>query len=215
MASLSRTAIANLALSKLGETRITDLDDTSTTNKGREAMAFRFDHIRDLILQQYPWRFAMALASLPADADAPPFGYDHQYQLPSDCIRLVNLADWWVNYDEIGVTLRDGRLSAGTDDYETPFQIYGQKLHTDEDAPLKIRYIKQITDTGLFPSVFSEVLACALAADAAEEITQSQRKQNNAVQMFEKAIKMARMVDALQMPPRRKRQGNLMMSRYG
>lgn len=209
MAVASEVDIANRALSKLGDARITALTDDT---KGARAMNHRFDFLRDEMQASYPWRFCMEITSLAADSTAPAWGYSTRYLLPSDCLRLITLGDYSINVGTLGVQYRVGG------DYhpaDASFEVFGDYIHTDLSAPLKITYIKQITDTGKFPDVFVEAFASRLAYDAAEELTQSASKKRDAAADLKEALREARRIDALQRPPGRRMPGRWMMSRHG
>lgn len=208
MAALSETDIANRALSKLGEVRITDLN--SDTTKGGRAMLHRFAHCRDSLLQSYPWRFALKRDSLAALTAAPAWGYSVAYQMPSDCLRFVTIGEYAVNAETVGLTVA---VSSDWGAFDAPCEIVGDQIHTDLTAPLNVEYVRQVTDTGLFPDLFSEALACRLAYDACEEITQSDTKKQAAAADAEEAWKMAARVDALQRPPGKRTPGLWMTAR--
>src|SRR5690606_18101386 len=119
---------------------------------------------RDALLRAFNWNFAMKRASLPALADAPTWGYTYQYQLPSDCLMPVQVGEYYVipgMADYIG----------GTDD--EPFRIEGRTIATDWSAPLKIRYIRKVTNSGEFDALFVEALAADIAVHTCFAITQS------------------------------------------
>jgi hypothetical protein len=138
----------------------------------------------------------MTRAQLPALSTAPAFGWKLAYQLPSDFLRLVELGQWWVLYQP---------------DVEL-FEIEGRTILTDESAPLKIRYVANITNAGLFPPVFAEALACRLAAEAAEDLTQSLSKREAAESAYRAAISMARKTNAIQQPPQPTTEGTWLLA---
>lgn len=211
MAVASETDIANRALSKLGDVRITDISQDNT--KAARAMNHRFEFLRDLTISSYPWRFAMEIASLAADSTDPAWGFAKRYLLPTDCLRLITIGDVAVNADTIGVQYRVG--GEGFFPSDAPFEVIGQYIHTDISAPLKVIYLKQITDTGLFPDIFVEMLACRLAYDACEELTQSSSKKQDIEREFRSFMMEAYRIDALQRPPGRRAPGRWMLSRVG
>lgn len=203
----SETEIANRALSMLGDTRITALTDDT---KGARAMNARFIPLRDALLQEYPWRFAVTLVQLPAVSTAPAFGYSQAYQLPADCLRPIEVGDNLAFELAVGVQYRiDGTNSSAT----APYEIVGDQIHTDETAPLKFSYVARIENTGLFPPVFVEAFAARLAMDAAEELTQSAGKYDRAARAYSAAMNIAMRTDALQRPPQERMPGTWMTSR--
>lgn len=156
----SQVEICNRALTKLGASRITSLSDA---NKGARAMSALWDTVRRAELRKRPWSFALRRASLASLSTAPTWGFALAYQLPSDFLRLTQVSDIY--------------LIPGMTDYregdDSAYAIEGSQLLTDFSAPLKIRYIADVTDTGFFDALFVEVMASKLAYEACYDITQS------------------------------------------
>lgn len=180
----SQVEIVNNALVKLGAGRITSIDDDS---KQAEVARAIWAMKRDAELAAYPWTFAMARAELPALADAPAFGWARAFQLPADFLALVEVGEFWVLYQ--------------SDEFTPAFQIEGRTVLTDEASPLRVRYLKQITNAGLFPALFAEALSCRLAAEMAESLTQSASKRELAWAEHKQAIREARRRNAIEQPP--------------
>lgn len=191
----SESDIANRALSKLGETRIASLTDNT---KPARAMLARFDLLRDAELEAHPWRFSVERTTLPALSTTPSWGYAVAYQRPSDDLRPLKVGDDFIDPSLVGVYYRSSHLGS----VNSPmFEVIGDQIHTDLTAPIKYEYIKRVTDTTKFSSLFIEVLACRLAADAAEELTQSAGKQDRAEASYRQALSEARRINALYRPP--------------
>lgn len=193
--------IANSALTKLGADRITDLSDN--VKEAREINAI-YDLRRNHLLRAYNWNFAMYRTSLSALADAPAWGYSLQYQLPADCLRPVQIDDAW--------------LIPGLADYmggpdSELFRIEGRTIQTDIAAPLKIRYIRRVTNAGEFDDSFVEVLACDLAYQVAEALTQSNSKRDAAKMDRREAILEAIRANAIELPPQHIPDDSWIMSR--
>lgn len=202
----SEVDIANRALSMLGEDRITALTDN---NKGARAMNARFELLRDAELTSYPWRFAVKRVSLAASTDVPAWGYSLIYNLPSDNLRTTKIGGMAINSGAIGVMYESTGISTDS----TPYEIIEGRLHTNMSAPLDYEYIARITNTGLFDPLFVEALAARLAADAAEEMTQSKSKKEAALFTYRKTLSDARRVNSLLKPPRLRSSGRWMQSR--
>ena len=92
----STVDIVNIALTLLGESRITSIDDD--VKAAREAKAL-FDHARDALIGGYNWSFAKARAQLSADATAPVFEYANAFTLPVDCLRIHMAGEFYVGLD--------------------------------------------------------------------------------------------------------------------
>ena len=179
----STVQICNQALSKVGAARIIDLlDDT----KNARILNAIFEVKRDAELAAHPWTFAIKRAKIPALSTAPAFGWLYSYPLPSDFLRLIEVGNETNLYDT---------------DSGARFQVEGNAILCDEASPLQIRYVYRVTNTGLFSALFVEALACRLAAEIAEELTQNSGKRDMAWAEYKEAIKQARRVNAIEQPP--------------
>lgn len=174
----SKVEICNLALQKLGARAIVSLSEDS---RNARACNLAYESCKKAELRDHTWNFAIERATLAADATAPEWGRDNAFELPSDFIRLL------APYPEDKVEDLD-------------YQIEGTKIYTDESAPLYIRYVKNVTDTATFDDLFVQVLACRLAMEICEEITQSTQKLQNIMSMYESSISKAKKTNALEKP---------------
>jgi len=203
----SEVDIANRALSKLGEARITSLTDN---NKPARAMNARYTFLRDAELMAYPWRFAVKRVQLAALTSTPDWGYSVMYQVPSDNIKTISVGGAAINAGAIGVMYEASGYRTAE---EAPYEIIEGYIHTNLSAPLDYEYIAKITDSGQFHPLFVEALACRLAADAADELTGSPGKMDRAELSYKETIKEARRSDALMRPPRRRNANSWIESR--
>lgn len=192
----SAVQICNQALTKLGAERITDLlDDT----RNARVMNAIFEVKRDAELTAHPWTFAIRREELPALSTAPIYGWARSFLLPTDCVRLVEVGEDFALYDS-----DTGALFQVESDPTTGRQT----ILTDESSPLRIRYVRKEANTGRFPPLFVEALACRLAAESAEEITQNLSKRNAAWEEHAQAIRQAKRVNAIEQPPRKPADGS-------
>lgn len=177
----SKTEIGNRALSKLGEGRVSNIDTDNI--KAAKVIRFMWDIIRDALLAEYPWSFALTRTQLPSDADAPAWGYNNKYTLPPDYLALVEIK--------------------GNPDYrlESDAASGGIRILTNESAPLYILYIRRVTNTGEFDPLFVEAFATRLAFEGCEEITQSNTKKQLLAEEYQTSIKRAYANNAIQSPP--------------
>lgn len=181
--------IINSALTKLGAKRITALTDN--VKEAREMNAI-YELRRDACQRAHNWSFAIERTTLPALSDAPSWGYAYAYQLPSDCLRVVQVNDIWVIPG-----LAD--YISGVDD--EPFKIEGRKIVSDWSAPLKLKYIKRVTDASQFDALFAEYYACDLAVNVCEALTQSNTKKESAKDDLQQALLDAIRANAIELPP--------------
>ncbi len=189
----SQTAICNRALTKIGASRILSIADDVKAARELNSM---WDIVLDAELRRNIWNFAVTRTSLAALSAAPPWGYAYQYQLPVDCIRLLQVGEGYYVHN-----LTDYRSMP-----EMPYQVEssteGTKvIATDLTAPLKIRYVKRVTDTQQFDQLFIEALASRLAYETCEAITQSSTKKGEAWEDYRAALREARLADAIENPP--------------
>lgn len=172
----SEVSIANRALQKLGARRITSLTEDSVNARAVNAC---YSELRDAELRAHVWNFAKTRAQLAASATSPLFDKTNAFPLPSDCLRLLD------NDPEKVVNWKD-------------WLIEDNNILTDDDAPLNIRYIKQVTDPAQMDVLFREALASRIAYELAEELTQSNSKKQAAFADYQKAMNEARRTNAIE-----------------
>lgn len=184
----SQVGIVNNALIKLGEQTIISIDDDTNAVRTMKAI---YEKVRDAELRQNRWNFSMKRASLSALTDAPAWGYDYHYQLPSDCLRLDMIEDSYV-VQNLDVYRQDENLF---------YRIEGRKILTDVEAPLNIRYIYRVEDTNEYDALFVDTFAARLAYEACERITQSSQKKQIAWNEYLMSLRQSVKVGAIEMPP--------------
>ena len=184
----SNVALANFALTILGEDRITSLDDN--LKRARDVKAL-FDITRDSLIAGYNWSFAKTRIQLPALADPPAFEYALAFQLPADCLRIVFVGDYYA-----GLDLTNYRGAPVKE-----FTIEGRQILTNLSDPLNLQYIKRVTDSGQFSANFETAFACKLAYELAEPLSSSTSKKESALKEFDRAIALAVRAGAIEMPP--------------
>ena len=192
--------IANRALTKLGAARIISLGDD---NKQSRAVLSCFDDLRDDELRSHRWSFAMKRTSLAADSEAPAFGFTYAYTLPADFLRLD-----MVN-DEFPAVVMDNYIGMETNEYT----IEGNKILANIAAPLKLRYIARIEDPNQMDVNFREALSCRIAAELAEDLTQSNQKRELAWNEYKQAVSRAIRTNAIEKPPMMQGDNQWIMSR--
>jgi hypothetical protein len=185
----SSVDIANSALTKLGQSRIMTLEDNV---KGAREINAIFELRRDKLLRTFNWSFAMKREQLNALADEPSWGYSLQYQFPSDCLRMVQVNDIWV--------IPSSTDFVGGPDSE-PFSIEGRRILTDWSAPLKVRYIRRVTNPGEFDASFVEAFAYDLAHETCESLTQSTTKKESMKDGRKTELMEAIRSNAIELPP--------------
>lgn len=179
----SDVSIANRALTKLGADRILLLTDETQAARTINSM---YADVRDAEIQRYHWKFSIKRTSLSALVAAPAWGYDYQYQLPADYLGLIQVGEYYAR---------------SLNDKTAPWSVEGGMILTNLDAPLKLRYKARIENAAAFDPLFVEVLACKLAMEACETLTQSGSKYDAASQGYKFALSEAARQDAIENPP--------------
>lgn len=175
MPAQTDVTICNLALTLLGADRITDLlDDSENARKCNAIYSF----IRDEVLRAHPWNFAVKRATLAELAAPPVYGYDHQFQIPTDCLRVFEVSSGYSDVES-----------------ETEFEIEGKALLTDMNT-CYIRYIFRVTDPTQFDTVFATAFAARLAAELAYSITGHGSMATAMMQIYEQKMSAAKGADA-------------------
>lgn len=179
----SQVSISNLALKILGAKRIEAPDENS---RNARSCADVYEALRDALIEDHPWRFARARATLalysgtPAVAgDSPEFDYAYAFTLPSDCLAVEFPRD----QIDCDWEIRDGRLL------------------TNQGNVIYANYVKRVTDPTRFPPSFVLALAARMADYMCEEITQSNEKKKDAAARFKEAIALAKSSNAFQTLP--------------
>ena len=174
----NEVSICNLALQKLGAARIVSLTAADHNAKSVNAC---YEALRDREMRTYLWNFAKKRVILAPSVTAPAFMYEAAFPLPSDFLRLIKPArlglDWHLEQHE-------GVLSILTNDGDT----------------LEVHYIAKVTNPALFDPMFVEMLACKIAWQCCEDITQSNTKKAAINQEYLDLKAEARRTNAFELP---------------
>lgn len=172
----SKVGIANGALQKLGAKRIESL---TQDHPNARSMNAAYDGVRDALLREYPWSFAISRASIAADASGPTWGDWNRYSLPNDFICL----------------LRDDESGLAVD-----WKIEGLYILSADASPLQVRYIARVDDPNYYDALFTDAFETSLALETCEEITQSTSKKAGLQRDLDSALSKARMLGAIEKP---------------
>lgn len=142
----SQVQICNLALQRVGNRRITSLSDgTEVAN----ACAAAYDLAVEDVLSTCSWTTATFRAVLAQTTATPAFGYDYQYQLPTDpkFLRII----------EVYSTNPANSVK---------YAIEGDKLLSDDSA-VSIRYVGMVTSPDSFGPFVTKAVIAKLAIEIA------------------------------------------------
>ena len=168
--------IVNAGLIKLGEATITTLADD--VKAARLASAIFADQ-RDVVLRAHPWNFALARAELTANATAPLWGFAEAYDLPGDpdfCLRVIAV---------------EGEADAGPG----AWQIEARQIVTDRASPIRILYLRRVTDYALWDALALDALAARIAMELSEPLGKSTSLHNAMARLYDNTLRAARSAD--------------------
>jgi hypothetical protein len=157
----SVVSICNNAIIKVGGKLITSLNDA--TNEAKVCRTL-YEDVRNAVFREHPWNCITDRKVLNELSTTPEFGFDHQYQLPTDCVRVLTLND------ERFPLIRNGMVYPGLD--QKRFRIEGRKILTDE-GEAKILYISKVDDPNQYDPLLLEAVATRLAAEIAYPVTRN------------------------------------------
>lgn len=197
----SQNEIANHALDLLGETSITDINDSV---ERAERLLGAWEATRDRSLRSHIWSFSLERVSLAADASAPEWGFDYQYTLDGDVVRVVQVNDYWP----------PAVLSDYVNSDTAPFRIEARKILTDYAAPLKVRWAVNSIDVGQWDACFAVVMACNLADRISTRATGSETIKARIKEERRQALLEALRANALEQPPTMINDGSWIASRF-
>lgn len=193
--------IANRAITKLGGARIGSFDDNTTESRAIKSM---YDISRRAILRRAHWNFAKKRISLAAIAITQDWDFQYQYNLPDDFLRLIQVN----NYSE------PTGFNPGRTQDDAPYQLENNKIFTNYQPPLKIRYVADIIDPTKFDSCFIEAFACQLAFESCETITASNTKKGALAQEVKMWLVEAMKINQAESPSEEIHDSSWLLSRY-
>lgn len=124
-----------------------NIDDSGEVRSRRVKVVFE-PTVRE-IARTHRWNCLTARADLPRDTTAPLFEWTYQYELPTNCVRLLSL-----NGYEYSNSIQDDYI------------IEGRKILTEADEA-KITYVQYTDDVGAYDPLFTEALVVLLASKLA------------------------------------------------
>jgi hypothetical protein len=193
MASINQVTICNKALDLVGEPPIIAIDDN--TRAGRLCKK-NFDLGLDYVLSLHPWRFARKRVVISPMTATPAFGFDNQYQLPSDMLRHFIITTG------SNVPLED-------------YKIEGDYILSDLN-PIYLIYISSIDSARLtrVDPTFAELVAAYLAFVFSMPLKQSRTDREDAQKYFELCLRRARSIDSKNDQPQQIHADEFVNSRF-
>ena len=183
----STVQLFNTALARLGgdqfSMNISPLEDDTV---GRICKNL-FPHVLDMTLAAHVWAFAVcrkALASpVLADSSGVNPEYPHIFELPSDCVKPLHLEGFE------GINRRPS------------YVIEGSTIRSSIPQVVFV-YVSRVTEPKLWPPMFADTLAWAMAGELASAVNNDQQKQEWCYQKYRIALADAVAVDLSDQNPR-------------
>lgn len=171
---MTETDIANLALGAIGKGTIHTMDDD---NDMARTIKHSYDHIRQILLQEYPWSFAQRRETLDLLAETIP-GWAYSYIYPAHALHIE-------------------RVMAGH------WAVMNGDLHTKvicTDTPAAwCDYVYDVKDPDVFSALFIEAFYHRMAAEMAIPMGGNDSLYTMQYQLYQAAVAMARTKSAQEM----------------
>lgn len=144
--AITQTDICNNALILVGADRISSIDEDT---KSAILLKAVYSLERDSSLRDHPWNSCKKRVTLSPNSTTPDFGYDYQYDLPSDYLKMIVIYPF------------------GTD-----YRIENGQILSDETT-LDTIYIYRNTDESSWGTDFCKAFALRLAMTVGYALTQN------------------------------------------
>ncbi len=126
---MTKVEICNHALLKIGADTIASLDinqnDQEAVVQSAKLCNIFFNQALEEVLRTYKWNSALKRAKLTRLTETPAFKFEYKFQLPNDCVRVVNVYDKKEAYDDRTQWVVEGRTILC--DYEDVYLCYVHK----------------------------------------------------------------------------------------
>lgn len=176
----TRTQIANNALSYLSAGSIVNLNDDDAKARAINGI---FDQAAKEVIRTHRWSCCIGRAKLSKLADDPlqngNFGYSGAYQLPADCLRILDInGEPWSEKAEF-------------------FDLNGRQLLSDL-GEIYLRYVKWEDDVSQWDTLLADVVSVKIAMKVARQITTDGISAEDLERIYHRRLEDARTVDAME-----------------
>ena len=192
MAMATGVSICSNALLMLGAQTINDFQDQLNLDRAK-LCANLYPFQRDSILRAHPWNCCIKRIVLAPLAQAPAFGYPRAFELPADCLRV---------------------LEVGTGGMQIDYLVEGRTIQADAMA-LELRYVFANEVEATWDSHLVDLMTAAMAAVLAYPITQSTSERDSREAKLAQLMRQAKAADGQEDPPQTLGDEHLLASRFG
>lgn len=159
--------MANTALTRINKQVLQTLDDSSTSAMLCNQL---IPQCVKMVLNQNDWHSARKRALIAPQLESPAFGYDHQFAMPSDFVRLVKVES------------------------EFPWEKEGEMILSDEEA-LAIIYIAYPNTPDTLDPLIVDTITTLLAAQLSVSLTSDNTITNLLYQETEQKLYKAKLAE--------------------
>lgn len=194
-----RLDIYRNALRHLGQQRITSLIEPGPSTRALDDV---WQQSVELLLAKGLWNFALRAVELLPDLNVEPrFGFDYAYQKPDDWVRTAGMGGDW-NFGWLPEQYRDegGYWFADTD------TLCARYISKDEEWGFNV---------GAWGQPFAKAVAAYIAFECALPINNDKGDRNSLFNLYERLLKDAKTLDAVDQATQGTVTGRLVRSRGG
>lgn len=192
MAMVTGVSICSNALLMLGAQTINDFADQQNLDRAR-LCANLYPTQRDSVLRAHPWNCCIKRILLAPLADAPAFGYSNAFELPADCLRV---------------------LEVGTGGRQIDYLVEGRSIQADT-VSVELRYVFRNEVESSWDSHLVDLMTIAMATVLAYPVTQSTSERDSREAKLSQAMRQAKAVDGQEDPPQTLGDERLLAARFG
>lgn len=182
---VTQISIVNRALIRCGAARVSSITENV---QGAILCNALYNELRDEVLRAHPWNFAVMRVQLAPTSTVPAWGYAYEYELPSDCLRVLP-------------DVRDSDENDGVDHQVECDSDGNDKVIRTDEAILNIRYIRRHENESAWDSNFASAFAWKLAQEISYSLTQSVTLQQQCEKAYRAIIAEARSIDGMEGTP--------------
>jgi len=183
--ALTKIDVCNHALLKVGADTIASLDVASATDEGTIQSAklcnILYDQALEEVMRLYTWNCCTKRATPVRLAEVPAFGYDYMYQLPNDCMRVINVFDSVQEYiDDVQWVIENNKILCN-------YNI------------IYLKYVAKPTNVGELDPLATRALICMLAIKLSTPMQLNDKQTKSIIQELETIVlPAARSIDTIE-----------------
>lgn len=184
----TKVDIINLALARIGNDGITSPDEAS---QGARVARRVYDMIRDVVLEAFPWNFAVRRGeTLAAVSNESTDNWAYAYAYPSTALRVLKIYPpsspsammIWTNQIWSSILTRD------PDEWEVAQSSTGSRIIFCSVEQAKVDYIMQVANPALYSPSFVDAFAYRLAAEMALSLAADEQKRANNLNIYRQML---------------------------